>query len=189
MALRLGHAPGNVPSVVRVHVRATGVEDVVMWRSLDRMKDASLNNYSGIYIGGGNTYRLLATVRKADAVGRLARYAESGGVVYGGSAGVLLPGSDISTARRMDPNDVRLQDTTTGLDLALGHAIWCHYRSAERPVVEEWSQVTGRPVLALSERTGVVREDDGLRVVGFDPVLRVAGQTTEEFRVGDLIPA
>jgi hypothetical protein len=71
--------------------------------------------------------------------------------------------------------------------MAFGHAIWCRYQTAELPSIQEWSRETRHPVLALSERTGIVRETDHLRVVGFDPVLRIDGDKTRELLVGGLL--
>lgn len=163
-----------------------GIHGTVMWRSLDEMEGVDLHAYSAIYIGGGNTFSLLDSVRRANAAGRLADFVRDGGVIYGGSAGAILLGKDISTAGLADSNDVGLQDTA-GLDMALGHAIWCHFQTAELPLIQEWSRATRHPVLALSERTGIVREADHLRAVGFEPVLRINGEEVLELQVGELL--
>ena len=119
-----------------------GVRDVVMWHSLDEITDADLNDYAGIYIGGGNTYSLLDAIRRSGAADRLAGYVQSGHVVYGGSAGAIVLGSDIDTARHMDPNDVGLEDTA-GLDLVCGYAVWCHYCRDDLGMVQAWSLEAG----------------------------------------------
>jgi dipeptidase E len=163
-----------------------GVLNVEMWSSLDALGHADLGTYSGIYIGGGNTFALLERVRRAGAAERLADFVLQGGVIYGGSAGAILLGRDIGTAAHADPNDVGLLDTT-GLDMALGYAIWCHYRPGDPPLVRAWSRAAGHPVLALSERTGIVRESDHLEIVGFDPVVVIDGERTREVRVGERV--
>lgn len=161
-----------------------GIHDTVVWYSLDEMEGVDLHAYSAIYIGGGNTFSLLESVRRVNAAEPLADFARDGGVIYGGSAGAILLGSDISTASHADSNDVGLQETT-GLDMALGHAIWCHYRPAQLPMIQEWSRDTRHPVLALSERAGIVREADLFWVVGFDPVLQIKGEDTRELQLGE----
>lgn len=163
-----------------------GVRDIVMWRSLDEMEGSELGAYAGVYVGGGNTFSLLDSVRRANAAERIIDWARHGSVIYGGSAGAILLGRDVSTAARADPNDVGVLDTA-GLDMALGHAIWCHYEPAELGLVQQWSLERNHPVLALSERTGIVREGDLLRVVGFEPVWRVDGEETTELQVGKLL--
>ncbi len=163
-----------------------GVRDVVMWRSLDEIGDADLSEFTGIYIGGGNTYSLLDALRRSGAANSLAAYAHAGNAIYGGSAGAIVLGCDIDTARHSDTNQVALQDTT-GLDLASGYAVWCHYRTDQAPLVRAWFRETDRRVLCLSERTGIVREGDDLHVAGFDPVFRVDQDGVTEFRSGERI--
>jgi dipeptidase E len=159
-----------------------------MWTSLDEIATVDLSDFAGIYIGGGNTYSLLHAVRSANAADRLVEYAMQGGVIYGGSAGAILLGSDIGTAARMDSNEAGLTDTS-GLGLALGYAIWCHHSPEGLPLVREWTASTGRPVLAMSERAGVVREGGDLRVAGFEPVILIDGRQEVELHPDDRIPA
>jgi dipeptidase E len=52
-----------------------------MWRSLDKIAGADLRSYSGVYIGGGNTYSLLESVRRANAAEPLADFVRDGGVI------------------------------------------------------------------------------------------------------------
>ena len=42
-------------------------------------------------------------------------------------------------------------------------------------------------MICLSERTGIVREGDELRVVGFEPVYRVDQDEVAEFQVGERV--
>jgi hypothetical protein len=79
----------------------------------------------------------------------------------------------------MDRNHVGLSDLS-GLDLVEGHAVWVHYTPAQEGLVRSFTERTGLPVLALSERSGVVREEGGIRSGGFEPVLRFEGGKVEE---------
>ena len=63
-----------------------------------------------------------------------ASFALRGGVVYGGSAGAIVLGANISTCAHMDHNDVGITDMH-GLDLLDGHAVWCHYQAADYPAL------------------------------------------------------
>jgi dipeptidase E len=74
----------------------------------------------------------------------------------------------------MDHNRVGLTDMT-GLDLADGHAVWVHYTPADDGRVHSFVERYKLPVLALSERAGLVIEDDGIRSGGFEPVWRFDG--------------
>lgn len=57
----------------------------------------SLSDYDAVYIGGGNTYRLLHLFNKTNFNEKLIQYIKLGGIVYGASAGAVLLGSKIST--------------------------------------------------------------------------------------------
>jgi hypothetical protein len=66
------------------------------------------------------------------------------------------------------------------LNLANNYAVWPHYRSGEDRRIEEFVQNHGQPVLAISERSGVVIEQDEMRIVGFEPSYRFDHQAKFE---------
>jgi dipeptidase E len=127
------------------------VREIEMWTDLAGKTDTDLERFAGIYLGGGNTFKLLAHVRATGFDGMLRRFAARGGPVYGGSAGAIVLGEDIGTCAHMDPNDVALRDTT-GLGLALGHDVWCHYEDAEAPRVAAYAGQQRHRVLDYSRR-------------------------------------
>jgi dipeptidase E len=108
--------------------------------------------------------------------------------VYGGSAGAILLGRDIDTARHVDPNTPALTDTS-GLDLALGYAIWCHYREDDAPRVRDHVRETGNEVIALSERSGLIRDGNTMRVAGYEPATLFGPSGDLILDVGESIPA
>ena len=58
----------------------------------------TLSNYDAVYIGGGNTYKLLKKIKDSHFDKKLIRYYQNGGTVYGGSAGAIIWGKDVSSA-------------------------------------------------------------------------------------------
>jgi dipeptidase E len=60
--------------------------------------------------------------------------------------------------------------------LAYGHAIWVHYQPHDDNLIDEYVRQYHQPVLALSERSGVVIENESMRAVGFEPAYRFDGQ-------------
>jgi dipeptidase E len=82
--------------------------------------------YDAVYIDGGNTFQLMATVRSAGLGPALADYLAGGGLIYGMSAGAILFGASITPATFFDPNDAGLVDFS-GLGLLGGASIWPHY--------------------------------------------------------------
>ncbi len=148
-----------------------GVRDIHMWTELYGHRESELDGFDGVFIGGGNTYSLLAELRESGFDRFLKSYAERGKAVYGGSAGAALLGRDIHTIEHIDDNQAGITDLT-GLDLAGGYAIWVHYTPADDERIGSFVERYKLPVLALSERSGVVIEDSGVRSAGFEPVWR-----------------
>ena len=167
--------------------RLLGVTDIEMWTSLADRDPGELDHFDAVFIGGGNTFRLLHLVRQAGFDQALARFAAQGGAIHGGSAGAILLGRDIATCAHMDTNDVGVVDTA-GLDLAGGYAIWCHYRPEDDRSVAAYIEDYGFPVLALSERSGVQVEGDHLSAVGFEPLVQFTSRGRRVIDVGERVP-
>jgi dipeptidase E len=148
-----------------------GITDIHMWTSLSGHRESELDRFDGVYIGGGNTYSLLAELRESGFDRHLSSHARRGKAVYGGSAGAAVLGRDIRTVAHMDQNQVGLTDTS-GLDLAGGYAIWVHHTPADDGLVHSFVERYRMPVLALSERAGFVIEDSQIRGGGFETVWR-----------------
>jgi dipeptidase E len=147
-----------------------GVGEIDMWTELAGRDPGALNSYAGVFIGGGNTYWLLHQIRTAGFVQPLRRFAQRGGIIYGGSAGAILLGADIATCAHMDDNFVGLTDTR-GLDLAHGRAVWCHYTPADWPLCSDFVRRTGIATLLLAETSGLwVRGPANYQPVGLEAV-------------------
>lgn len=148
-----------------------GITDIRMWAALSGHRESELDLFDGVYIGGGNTYSLLAELRESGFDRYLTSFARRGKAVYGGSAGAAVLGRDIRTVDHIDHNHVGLADMA-GLDLAGGHAIWVHYTPADDLRIHAFVRRYRLPVLALSERAGLVIENSRIRSAGFEPVWR-----------------
>ncbi|MEK4670125.1 Type 1 glutamine amidotransferase-like domain-containing protein [Niallia sp. FSL R7-0271] len=86
-----------------------GIQEITMWTDLSNKTLEDLKQFSAIYIGGGNTFSLLNAIQisKLDKV--LEEYIENEGVIYGGSAGAIILGANI-TCSHMDANKTNLQN-------------------------------------------------------------------------------
>lgn len=146
-----------------------GVREIDMWRG-DRAVFPA--DYRGVYIGGGNTYRLLSVVRRWDLLDQLRTYVAGGGVVFGGSAGAAILGVDITTTAHLDRNEVGVEDTR-GADLAGGHGVFVHHEDADLARESVWSAMHARPVLALSERANAIVTGNAVTAIGANPVVLV----------------
>jgi dipeptidase E len=148
--------------------RPLGIDRIAMWTGLDDHRGSELARYAAVYIGGGNTYYLLARMRQSGMVDELVHFARDGGPIYGGSAGAVVLGRDIATVAHLDTNEVDLSDTA-GLDLAHGSAVWVHYTEADDPLIEHYVAGSGQRLVVLTERSGVTIEGDAMWSVGWEP--------------------
>jgi dipeptidase E len=155
------------------------VNQITMWTDLSEHQVHELDQFDAVYIGGGNTFALLAELRKSGFERYLRECVCRGKAVYGGSAGAAVLGRDIRTVNYLDHNELGLVETQ-GLDLAANHAIWVHYQPQDDKLIEAYVRECRQPVLALSERSGIVIENQDMRAVGFEPAYRFDGQGKSE---------
>lgn len=131
-----------------------GVHRIEMWTTLVNRSPAEIEKYKAIFIGGGNTYSLLQQLRVAGFGEAIRDFASRGGVSYGGSAGAIVLGRDISTCSYLDENTVGLTDIY-GLDLLDGDSIWCHYQPTNDTLIRAHVKRRSSPTIALAETTGI----------------------------------
>ncbi len=151
------------------------VTNIIMWTGLSEHQADELEMFDAVYIGGGNTFSLLAELRESEFEHSLTAYARRGKPVYGGSAGAAVLGRDIQTVNHIDQNKVGLVETT-GLDLAAGHSLWVHYQPQDDDLIDAYVRQYQLPVLAISERSEIVIAKGGMRTLGFEPAFRFGGQ-------------
>lgn len=145
-----------------------GLREIVMWTDLSQKSLKDLQQFSAIYIGGGNTFSLIKDMRSSAFDEILKDYIKSGGVVYGGSAGAIVLGSDIMTCAHLDSNEVNLKNYN-GLNMISDLAIWCHYKLQDDEHIRNYMQEYKKPVLALSEETGAYFSGKGIKITGTKP--------------------
>lgn len=155
------------------------ITDITMWTNLSEHRASDLDGFDAVYIGGGNTYSLLAQLVESGFDRSLKAYLAEGRAVYGGSAGAAVLGKDIRSVGHLDRNDFGLGNTS-GLNLADGHDIWVHYQVKDDTLIEAYVREHLRPVLAISERAGIVIESAKIRAAGFESVFRFDGRTKSE---------
>ncbi len=155
-----------------------GVAHIAMWNELK--PKVPVQEIGGIYMGGGDTGRLLFQLRES-GFSRYLKSAFAHGVpIYGGSAGAIVLGTDIRTTPEAADFDGR---RARGLALLPKHSVCCHYDGDEEKLMQ-MSKRLEKPVLGIPETAGVVVESHRLRVVG-DPVVLAAGARLKALMPGD----
>ncbi len=151
----------------------------------DLSKDINLQDYDAVYIGGGNTFKLLKKIKDNKFDKKLTDYYKSKGTIYGGSAGALILGADIKTAflcRDKDVNAVNLKDTS-GLNLVKDYDIQCHFEEDQVQEHQEYIKKTKRNIIAIPEESSVFIENNKIKVVGLKPVTLIKELSSKTYQV------
>ena len=136
-----------------------------MVKSSLELSKLDLNNYSALFIGGGNTYRLLMELKKNDNISKIKKYLINGGIVYGGSAGAIIFGKDIDGCKLMDEkNDVN----TEGLNFINNYSLLCHFNNNNLKLNKKYLTTYSKKnkLLFLPEEDVLVISDDSIKIIG-----------------------
>ncbi len=147
--------------------------EIEVIQSADEISEKNLSNYSSIFIGGGNTYKLLKLLKDSGAFERIKEYTANGGLVYGGSAGAAIFGKDIEAISYMDTNNVELKDTR-GFNSLFGFSLTAHYTNQDaehhKKATEYLTQYSmHEPVIALPEEDSLYTDGKVVKIVGTRP--------------------
>lgn len=147
--------------------------DIEMAVSGKDLAARDLSSYSGIFIGGGNTYRLLWELKRHGCIGRFQDFLERDGVVFGGSAGAIIFGETIDTCRYADENEVGLEDTR-GFNVMDGISLLCHYTNEGEAVTRKHTDhllrlSLGKKIIALPEEDTLFVNGGSMELIGKRP--------------------
>ena len=145
-----------------------------MVKTTDELLNKNLSDYSCIYIGGGNTYKLLNDLKSSGAFDKIYDYlVNNNGIVYGGSAGAIIFGHDLDSCNTDDDNEVGLVDNN-GFNLMNGYSLLCHFtsRDSERTLLSkkyllELSKT--KPIYAIPEEDTIFVDEGVISFVGTRP--------------------
>lgn len=150
-----------------------------MVRSFEELAQKDYDNYCALFIGGGNTYKLLKGIKDSGDFEKIKEFINNGGIVIGGSAGAVIFGYDIDIISTMDSNDVALIDTK-GFNVMNGVSIFPHYTNKKSKLSEEenfarlnnftnaiksFSMING-DVIAIPEEDAIYINDSNIEVLG-----------------------
>lgn len=125
---------------IKEEVSVIDVPGIEMIRTFEELSEKDYNNYSMIFIGGGNTYKLLKGIKDSKSFYKLKEYIYNDGILYGSSAGSVICGKDIKVIDIMDSNDVMLKDTS-GFNLLDNISFFVHYTNYRSKFSEEENKV------------------------------------------------
>ena len=111
---------------IRGELGSVDIPGIEMVRSAEELARKHLEDYSFLFIGGGNTFRLLSEIKRVHMFEPIQEYLQNGGAAFGGSAGAIIFGEDLESCALDDDNDVGLKDTA-GFDVLGGVSFLCHF--------------------------------------------------------------
>lgn len=158
------------------------VPSIDMVRDFEELSIKDLFEYSALFIGGGNTYKLLKGLKETESFNKIRQYIQNNGIVIGGSAGAVIFGKYIDIISSMDDNNVNLKETS-GFNVLDGLSVFPHYTNKKSKLTEaenqlrqekfnnsikEFSSTKGN-VIAIPEEDAIVVSDDSYEVIGTLP--------------------
>ena len=155
---------------IRGELKDVDIPAIHMVRSVEELGKKNFADYSFLFIGGGNTFKLLRDIKVGGSFEKIREYLENGGVAFGGSAGAIIFGKDLEACVLDDSNDANLTDTD-GYDVLDSISVLCHFGNR----TEEKDEASRRFLLDLSLRRKAVAlpeevtlfvNDDKVEVIG-----------------------
>jgi len=148
-------------SLARKYVKTIKASNVMLLTETN-VSDINFDNFSAIYIGGGNTFKLLDFCLKNDLITKFKDFANRKGLIFGGSAGAMIFGKDINTCieERGDYTE------HFGFNLISDCSIRCHYRdSKEEGLLKKLSKSIQGNIYALPENSAIMLNKN-FKIVG-----------------------
>jgi dipeptidase E len=167
-----------------------GVSNYEMWIEKDLIKSKRKNpkNYSGIYIGGGNTPYLLFKLKESGFWDFLKKALASDIPIYGSSAGAAIFSKTISIPLAYDKNWNNLSDLN-GMNLISGYEITCHFSDEERKLIQELiSKHKIKHLIALSEKNALEINKTGIKLIGKEDASLFTNKLESKILLNSFIP-
>ena len=159
--------------------------DIIMIVDLKDIKNLNINDFDGIYIGGGNTYKLLQHIYDNNFDDALVSFLKDVGTIYGGSAGAIVLGKNIATVSGENDKNYKYNE---GLSLIGDYSVVCHYNKNDDKKILEFIELYRYPVIALSEKSGLIIDNNKSEVVGKEDILIFSSDGEKKnIKPGDII--
>jgi dipeptidase E len=141
----------------------------------DLSKRKGLSDIGGIYIGGGDTVKLLDKINET-SFGSYLREARAHNIpIYGGSAGAIVLGKSIKTDPEISPDQ---NQPTNGLNMLSGYSVVCHYEAKDKDKITKLAQEIA-PLIVLSEQSGTFLQGKEITSCGIKPIA-IVGENSKK---------
>jgi len=160
-------------------------KNLIMFTNLENKTIQDLQEIGAIFIGGGNTFKLMQELRASNFLKILKKFLKNNNLVYGGSAGAVIFGKTIKTAEKghiRDKNLVKLKNFN-GLNLIKGYSIVCHYiKEDENEILNLNKDI--KKIIALPEGSALYIKDKETKLIGLKEAIIFENNKTRIIKVG-----
>lgn len=149
------------------------ISSIEMINQASEIITKNLEDYCAIFIGGGNTFKLLNDLKISGAFDKIKSFINNNGIIFGGSAGAIILGKNLKSCALDDDNTVNLEDIS-GYDVLNGYSILCHYTNRTQEKDEESKKYLlnlskKEKIVALPEEDTIFINEDNVEVIGNRP--------------------
>lgn len=151
----------------RAEIKHFNHDKFEMVESSLELSQKNFNNYSALFIGGGNTFKLLNDIKQNGNYEKIVEYLNNDGIIFGGSAGAIIFGEDINSCLIDDGNKVGL-DNTKGFNFLKDYSLLCHLKNKNLNKNLEYLSVfsKNRKMLYLAEESVVFINNNKISLIG-----------------------
>ena len=155
---------------IKNELRDIEIPYIEMITSGNELAKKCLSDYSALFIGGGNTFKLLKELKQSRSFEKINDYIRNDGIVFGGSAGAIIFGYDLKSCLCDDENEVGLNDIN-GFDVLNGYSILCHFTNRDEEKIksntEYLLQISNeRKTIALPEEDTIFITNSNIEIIG-----------------------
>ena len=118
--------------------------------------------YDALYIGGGNTFKLLDFIYKNNLFEKIKEFFNNGNPVYGGSAGAIILGNSINTVSEENDSNYNF---TKGFSILDEVSFICHYNSDLDQKINSYVLKNKQDVIALPEDSGLIIKNGKIETI------------------------
>jgi len=137
--------------------------------SLKEFTNSNIDEFDSIYIGGGNTFKLISEIKSSGFDIFLMKFASKNKIIYGGSAGAIILGKNILTTQ--DRNDFKVNNFD-GLNLINNWSVWPHFQNSELNKVKKFVFQKSSNVISIPENSGCYIDDNKLCTINNISILK-----------------
>ena len=147
-------------------------------------------DYCAIFIGGGNTFKLLSDLKTSGSFDKIRNFIDKNGIVFGGSAGAIIFGENLDSCIYADNNDVGLTEID-GFDVLNGVSFLCHYTNESDEMTKRQTHYllelsSTLTILALPEEDTIYIHGDNISMLGDRPYYIFKNRTRLEYNIENL---